>query len=237
MQVKCFDSSAGRYHFVLEGIVTSSHAHPVAEVILAREGTFDLSLGEQLLSGLRFAIICPNEIHRLSAEACMLEILMLESYNDTLEQYLQSSGMSPTGGCWLLPKGKDAAEAFASLLAFAESVDLRSVSDSRVSQSIALLAEENTSYQERFEALREAIPLSASRLSHLFKEHIGLSLKKYLLWCRLRQAISLFLEGEDKLFEVAHRSGFYDQAHLSRAFTTILGISPSQVYNSRTIQF
>ena len=54
MQVKCFDSSAGRYHFVLEGIVTSSHAHPVAEVILAREGTFDLSLGELSLSRLRF---------------------------------------------------------------------------------------------------------------------------------------------------------------------------------------
>ena len=85
-------------------------------------------------------------------------------------------------------------------------------------------------------SLQAETHLSESRLSHLFKEEMGLSLKKYLVWSRLRETIQYVLSEEISLYEAGLRSGFFDQAHLSRAFKQMLGLSPSKVYNSRMIQ-
>ena len=78
--------------------------------------------------------------------------------------------------------------------------------------------------------------LSDSRLSHLFKEHIGISIKKYLIWNKLRKAINLYLSESTNLTDVSIQSGFFDQAHLSNSFKKVLGVSPSKVYNSRILQ-
>lgn len=70
--------------------------------------------------------------------------------------------------------------------------------------------------------------LSESRLSHLFKKEIGIPVRKYILWCRLQQAIRHFLQGHT-LTQAAHLAGFSDVSHFTRTFASTFGMSPSQI--------
>ncbi len=78
--------------------------------------------------------------------------------------------------------------------------------------------------------------LSESRISHVFKNEVGTSLKKYLVWSKLKRTFELVINGKMNMFEASLESGFYDQAHLSKAFKQMFGVKPSKTYNSRTIQ-
>ncbi|MGN9847019.1 helix-turn-helix transcriptional regulator [Nonomuraea sp. H19] len=62
-----------------------------------------------------------------------------------------------------------------------------------------------------------AVNLSESRLSHLFTSELGLPFRPYVLWMRLRAALSALSDGA-LLTEAAHVAGFADAAHLSRTF-------------------
>ncbi len=70
--------------------------------------------------------------------------------------------------------------------------------------------------------------LSPSRLNHLFKEHIGVSFRHYKLWSQLLYFMKS-LNRSKNLLEAAHRSGFYDSAHLSNSYQKMLGIAPSSI--------
>lgn len=67
------------------------------------------------------------------------------------------------------------------------------------------------------------IPLSPSRLRHLFVEQTGLAFKTYVLWLRLFRAVQGYSEGLS-LTEAAHAAGFADSAHFSRAFKRTFGL-------------
>lgn len=73
--------------------------------------------------------------------------------------------------------------------------------------------------------------LSQSRLFHLFKTEIGISIRKYILWCRIRLAIQLVIDG-NSLTKAALQSGFADLAHLNRTFVFFFGVSPSHALKS-----
>jgi len=46
---------------------------------------------------------------------------------------------------------------------------------------------------------------------------------------RLQRAIELVREGRSGLAEIAARTGFADQSHLSRWMRRVLGVSPTQL--------
>ncbi|GLW93234.1 helix-turn-helix transcriptional regulator [Actinokineospora globicatena] len=70
--------------------------------------------------------------------------------------------------------------------------------------------------------------LSASRLSHLFADEIGLSFRRYVLWLRLRRAVESVLGGAT-LTEAAHAAGFTDSAHLTNVTRRTFGLAPSRL--------
>jgi AraC family transcriptional regulator, arabinose operon regulatory protein len=77
-----------------------------------------------------------------------------------------------------------------------------------------------------FDELLQRACVSPSRLSHLFSERAGLSLRSFASWRKLRNAIRL-LTTDMSLTAVAHSSGFADSAHFARTFSTSLGLIPS----------
>ncbi len=77
--------------------------------------------------------------------------------------------------------------------------------------------------------LAAAVSLSPSRLEHLFTFEIGLPLRRYVLWQRLRLAAQELAAGAS-VTETAHASGFSDTAHLSRTFRRMLGFTPSSAF-------
>lgn len=76
--------------------------------------------------------------------------------------------------------------------------------------------------------------LSPDRLTHLFREQTGLSIKRYLLWAKVRRAIQLLAVGQP-LTEAALSGGFTDAAHMSRTFQRYFGLPPSFLANAERV--
>ncbi|MEM9288629.1 MAG: AraC family transcriptional regulator [Pseudomonadota bacterium] len=86
-----------------------------------------------------------------------------------------------------------------------------------------------------FADLMDMARLSAGRLSHLFTEQIGLSLRSFLIWRKTKEAIALFPTSET-LTTIAHASGFADSAHFCRTFQKSLGLPPSRFRGDSCVQ-
>jgi AraC-like DNA-binding protein len=80
--------------------------------------------------------------------------------------------------------------------------------------------------QVGLESLGQSLHLSKSRLSHLFKQETGFSIAQYARWVAVWKTTERWSQGR-KLTDVAHEVGFYDQAHLHRAFNEVFGWNPS----------
>lgn len=77
------------------------------------------------------------------------------------------------------------------------------------------------------------VGLSESRLMHLFSEQLGLSMRQYILWLRIRYAIKLWMQGKS-LIEIAMESGFSDQAHFTRTLRRMVDFAPSMLKANTT---
>ncbi len=84
--------------------------------------------------------------------------------------------------------------------------------------------------------ISDQIHLSESRIIHLFKEHTGIPIRRYLLWLRLIEAIKEVFNGAS-FTTAAHAVGFSDSAHLSRTFKQMFGMTLSELFkNNQFIQ-
>ena len=70
------------------------------------------------------------------------------------------------------------------------------------------------------------VGLSESRLMHLFSQQLGVSMRRYILWLRVRYAIKLWVAGHN-LIDIAMEAGFADQAHYTRTLRSMVDFAPS----------
>jgi AraC-like DNA-binding protein len=85
------------------------------------------------------------------------------------------------------------------------------------------------------ESLASGVGLSAMRLMHLFSDQIGMPMSSYLLWAKMRRAVSL-VQGGRSLTEIAQTCGFADSSHLTRTFQAFYAIKPSLLADSSYVQ-
>jgi AraC family transcriptional regulator len=97
--------------------------------------------------------------------------------------------------------------------------------DLRVGRARALIQSAPTR-RLRISDVAAAVSLSPSRLRHLLRPHLGLPIRRYLLWLRLRDALREIARGATTT-EAAHAAGFADAPHLDRTFRRMLGFTPS----------
>lgn len=108
----------------------------------------------------------------------------------------------------------------------------RYASDARV-EEVAVLISRQPGALWRLPALAARTGVSPSRLQHLFRAELGVTPRQLRTWQRLREVSRRFAEGES-LTVAAHEAGFFDSAHMSRAFRHLLGIAPSRVLSGAT---
>ena len=77
------------------------------------------------------------------------------------------------------------------------------------------------------------VSLSPSRLAHLFKEEVGMSVIEMLLQLRLNQAARLLTFSERSVNQVAQDVGFASPFYFSRQFKRVYGVNPT-AYRART---
>jgi AraC-like DNA-binding protein len=73
------------------------------------------------------------------------------------------------------------------------------------------------------------VGLSEGRLIHLFKDQVGIPIRRYLLWRRINDAVYAHICGSSPTC-AAHAAEFADYAHLSRNFSMMFGNSLSEVF-------
>lgn len=84
----------------------------------------------------------------------------------------------------------------------------------------------------RLASLAASLGVSESWLMHRFTAEVGVPIRRYVLWQRLRRSIELALRGAT-LTEAAHAVGLSDGAHLSRTFKSAFGVTPSLLFARR----
>ncbi|MBL8947180.1 MAG: helix-turn-helix domain-containing protein [Myxococcales bacterium] len=103
--------------------------------------------------------------------------------------------------------------------------------DPRIRAVVGLL-ESETGGDRKVPDLAGSVGLSPDRLRHLFKEQLGIPIRSYKSWARVRHAAQLLAEG-GSLTQVAHEANFADAAHLSRSFRGMFGITLTEFSRNR----
>jgi methylphosphotriester-DNA--protein-cysteine methyltransferase len=81
-------------------------------------------------------------------------------------------------------------------------------------------------------ALARIAYLSESRLQHVFREQVGVPIRRYLLWHRYLTALSRLADGSS-VTDAAYAAGFADSAHLTRTAVRMNGGAPTEMRFSR----
>jgi AraC-like DNA-binding protein len=78
------------------------------------------------------------------------------------------------------------------------------------------------------DALAARHAIEASELEHSFAEHAGCTPAEYARRCSIERAKELLATTRMTLAEIAVETGFFDQAHFTRAFRKATGTTPSR---------
>ena len=241
----------GRIHYGFQrGIVNEAHGHYAASILYSLDAPLRLNYADGTMES-QGVILAPHFKHQLVAPDMRLLGLLLDP--DGVEFEFLGSRFGPAG-LRALPAGVlqsldleigdlflgvhdcvAAGELFAHILAELtgkpesalprpEDSRRRQV-DPRIRTALDFLQDE---LPETIPVARlaEMAKLSSDRFMHLFKEQLGLPVRRYLLWLKLQRAARLLTDGST-LTEAAHSAGFSDSAHMSRFFKENFGIQPS----------
>ena len=73
--------------------------------------------------------------------------------------------------------------------------------------------------------------LSVSRLAHIFKEQMGITIIDYLTSVRIERAKQLLLGTEQNCTEICFQVGYNNQSYFTRTFKELVGMTPRQFRN------
>ncbi len=99
--------------------------------------------------------------------------------------------------------------------------------DPRIRHAIQILLEEPRPPLDQ-DRLGQVVGLSPSRLGHLFREEVGVSVGRFRLWTRI-QRLAMAVGASGSITEAALAAGFRDPAQLARDFRRLFGLKPSAV--------
>lgn len=82
------------------------------------------------------------------------------------------------------------------------------------------------------ESIAEALNISKGYASYCFKEHMGISLMKYVKQVKIERAKMLLLKTNKSVLDISIVLGFHDQSHFTRTFKALAGVSPTEYRNN-----
>lgn len=100
--------------------------------------------------------------------------------------------------------------------------------DRRIEKVITMI-KECSAKPLRLNEISDAINLSETRLMTLFKNRVGLPLRRYRLWHLLSSACARIASGES-LTDAAVNCGFSDSSHFCRNFKHHIGLTPKFLF-------
>jgi YesN/AraC family two-component response regulator len=84
--------------------------------------------------------------------------------------------------------------------------------------------------------IAKAVHLSVSRLAHLFREQMGVTIVDYLTNIRINHAKRMLLTTDNNCTRICYEVGYNNQSYFTRVFRQITGLTPLQFRNQNKRQ-
>lgn len=229
----------------------ADHRHPVIQWVIGTEQPFLSKNKEGIWEEKKGLLIAPNHAHECDATG--IHVFSLDILPESLlgewitAQYFQTQRIYDYPHPLFSPLNIEQVlnsiqaenwDAIRGLIYDTFRYDGRVIPSSRDARIEAVIQHIQQHIHDPIDTkiLMDIACLSESRLLHLFKKEVGLPIRNYILWHRLRVVFQQLLKGAS-LTTAAHHAGFADQAHLSRTCVKMLGIPPSLISkNSKFVQ-
>jgi AraC-like DNA-binding protein len=224
---------------------TSLHRNHAATWLIAREGTLRVTLGSGAVLENEVIYLPPETEYATELASSSIAALYWEPESASFHRTLEHFENVPHG--FACPMGnrseffrlydfdttrEEADQLLATIFGFAHRDDGQAAFvDARINSALAFLRDSPQDY-DSIEALSERVHLSPSRFAHLFKKVVGVPVRRYVLWLKMRRALDLAIGG-NSLTTAALSAGFADSAHLSRSVRAIMGIAPEFLFRQR----
>lgn len=197
------------------------HRHFSKHILFALSGHLECTVGPDTFV-CRGLAIQSNVPHTVNASAPPMLVYLLDETSrraQTLDAlYLQGRPYAifpdelcrAAAACWeRCPGGYEAILSLCGLTQIGPAVY-----DSRIEAVLRYIEQSDTLEAGQMDALCRMVHLSESRLSHLFREQVGLSLASYLTFSKLVKAYCYVLAGET-VTQAALHAGFSSSAHFA----------------------
>lgn len=217
-------------------VATRRHAHHAAQIVVAPHGLYIEDAANGRIRACT-AVIPPRLPH--GHGACPHAAVLFLDGDDLASREL-SRNAEPWCETWgrdtldvSIPRDPTPEHARALLASILSVVNLRQQPRPRHPAARRMCAYLDGSDHVDFASLSHKAGLSPRQMRHAFARDVGLPMRAYLRWRRLRRAIAAVEEGAS-LSAAAASAGFADSAHLSRVFREQFGMTPTQGLSSIT---
>lgn len=188
---------------------TELHRHYVAQCAHGEGGEVEIERANGEVTRADQVYIPSEEIHRLRAAKTAVRLLYYEP--------AMARGRPPEDIAKALAARDWRERDWPALFCLPETLD------ARVRKALDLLDLDIDEFGAAT-ALASAVGLSRNRFMTLFTEEIGVPVRRYILWRRLKLAATA-IAGGDNLTAAAHAAGFADSAHFARTMKSMFGVT------------
>lgn len=205
------------------------HSHFAKHIILADGGELDCNVAGQefCCKGL---MIQSNVPHTVSAKTGSTLVFLIEETCARAklmdEKYIGSMPFARIDPVLASEISSLSDEEILSALGLEK--NSRSIYDERIQLALNTIAGMESLGAGTIDALCKTVFLSEGRLSHLFREQVGISLVGYLLFSKLSKTYAYLLAGESVTAAAIH-AGFSSSAHFAAVNKKQFGISVREV--------
>ena len=228
--------SESRLLYVGPLVATRRHAHHAAQILIAPE-ELEIIDGESDRMHARAAVIPPRLPH--AHGACGHAALLFLDGDDVASRRL-ARGAQPHCESWRrdtfdvrVPRTPTPQQARALVASILSAIDLPLPAQPRHPAARRMCARLDGGEHVDLATLSLEVGLSPRQMRHAFARDVGLTMRAYLRWKRLRRAVAAVEQGAT-LSAAAAEAGFADSAHLSRVFREQFGMKPTQGLSALT---
>jgi len=234
----------GSILYVGPGGTAEQHAHQAVQLVWC-QGDRPLTVTVGGKSIRRTAVlVAAREAHALDSTGSTVALLLLEAHSargaaiDRLSRREHGRELStelaaivefPLPALTLAQASTWCERLTRSLSGGAERVEVSSTSRRAID-----FIEEHLEGVPSVSAAAARIGISPTRLTHVFSKEVGVPFRRFVLWTRIKRAVTAYQRGGD-LTSAAYAAGFSDAAHFSRTFRAMFGLSPSLVLSTAQI--
>jgi len=226
--VEFFDIDKGYAVFTKGNYQTERHFHYAIEIVFSTKNSFSITADSEY-ANITSVIIPSNIPHSFSCINAECNLLFLDPLTDIGTYFLQQYDLVSRKSIIVNPREldefhKDEEFDISLMLDRAKANGTRQL-DFRISKCIQAINSLAINDKLTVPELARASFLSESRLAHLFRKQLGISVHQCILWKRILLAVLKSREGYS-LTECAHYVGFSDSSHFNKVFYKMFGVNP-----------